>query len=104
MLTKPNQAGKVYELAGDDSYTLTELAAEISHQSGKAVVYQNLPEADFFAALVKVGLSEGLAKMVADADAGASKGGLFDNSHDLSELIGRPTTQLSTLVTKALKA
>ena len=34
-----DQAGKVYELAGDDAYTLTELAAEIARQSGKAISY-----------------------------------------------------------------
>lgn len=37
-LTAPAQAGKVYELAGDDSYTLTEFAAELSRQSGKPVL------------------------------------------------------------------
>jgi NAD(P)H dehydrogenase (quinone) len=52
VLTGTDQAGKVYELAGDDSYSLTELAAEITKQSGKPVVYQNLPEAEYKAALV----------------------------------------------------
>ena len=45
VLLLENQAGKVYELAGDDAYTLTDLAAEISRQSGKTISYQNLPEA-----------------------------------------------------------
>ena len=36
-----------------------------------------------------------LADMLADSDVGASKGGLFDDSHTLSKLIGRPTTPLS---------
>lgn len=39
------QAGKVYELAGDASYTLSELAAETARQAGKPLVYQDLPEA-----------------------------------------------------------
>jgi NAD(P)H dehydrogenase (quinone) len=43
--------GQVYELAGDNGWTLSELAAELSKQSGKNVVYQNLSEADFAAAL-----------------------------------------------------
>jgi NAD(P)H dehydrogenase (quinone) len=46
-----NQAGKVYELAGDNAYTLTEYAAEIARQSGKPVVYKDLPAADYKAAL-----------------------------------------------------
>jgi NAD(P)H dehydrogenase (quinone) len=81
-----------YELAGDHGWTLSELAAELSKQSGK-VVYQNLSEADFAAALKSVGLPAGLADMLADSDIGASKGGLFDDSHTLSKLIGRPTTR-----------
>ncbi|HBR6844243.1 TPA: SDR family oxidoreductase [Klebsiella aerogenes] len=91
-------AGKVYELAGDNAWTLSELAAELSKQSGKNVVYQNLSEADFAAALKNVGLPAGLADMLADSDTGASKGGLFDDSRTLSKLIGRPTTSLADSV------
>lgn len=91
-------AGKVYELAGDESWTLGQLAAELSKQSGKNVVYQNLSEADFAAALKGVGLPAGLADMLADSDTGASKGGLFDDSHTLNKLIGRPTTTLANSV------
>lgn len=91
-------AGKVYELAGDNAWTLSDLAAELSKQSGKNVVYQNLSEADFAAALKSVGLPAGLADMLADSDVGASKGGLFDDSRTLSTLIGRPTTSLAESV------
>lgn len=94
VMTLDNQAGKVYELAGDHGWTLTELAAEVSQQSGKPVVYQNLNEADFKAALQGAGLPEGFAALLANSDAGAEKGGLFDDSHQLSKLIGRPTTPL----------
>ena len=102
VLTKVNQAGKVYELAGDDAYTLTDLAAEISRQSGKHVTYQNLPKAEFKNALIGAGLPEAFAELLADFDLGASQGGLFDNSHQLSQLIGRPTTPLTTMI-KALQ-
>ena len=102
-LTAPAQAGKVYELAGDDSYTLTEFAAELSRQSGKPVPYVNLPEADYKAALLGAGLPEPIANLLADSDVGASKGGLFDDQHQLSALIGRPTTSLEALMQAALK-
>jgi len=101
-LTLDNQAGKVYELAGDHGWTLAELTAELTKQSGKTVVYQNLPEADFKAALLGAGLPEGLAAMLANSDVGASKGGLFDDSHQLSALIGRPTTPLAESMRAAL--
>ncbi|ENG2552487.1 TPA: SDR family oxidoreductase [Citrobacter farmeri] len=95
VISTEGHAGKVYELAGDESWTLSQLAAELSKQSGKPVVYQNLSEADFAAALKGAGLPAGLADMLADSDTGASKGGLFDDSHTLSKLIGHPTTPLA---------
>lgn len=98
VISEEGHAGKVYELAGDQAWTLSELAAELSRQSGKNVVYQNLSEADFAAALKSVGLPAGLADMLADSDVGASKGGLFDDSHTLSTLLGHPTTSLAESV------
>ncbi|AVP00732.1 NAD(P)-dependent oxidoreductase [Enterobacter cloacae complex sp. FDA-CDC-AR_0132] len=95
VISGDGHAGNVYELAGDHAWTLSELAAELSKQSGKNVAYQNMSEADFAAALKGIGLPAGLADMLADSDVGASKGGLFDDSHTLSKLIGRPTTPLS---------
>lgn len=102
VLTQPDQAGKIYELAGDTAYTLTEFAAELARQSSKPVVYQDLPEAGYQALLVKAGLPEGLASLLADSDTGASKGGLFDESKTLSRLIGRATTPLGTVLRQAL--
>ena len=98
VLTKSNQAGLVYELAGDESYTLAEFAQEIARQFGKNVAYQNLPEAEFKVALVNAGLPEGIATLLSESDVGASKGGLFDDSRQLNQLIGRPTTPIATQV------
>lgn len=94
VLSLDNQAGKVYELAGDSAWTLAELTEKISALTGKTVAYHHLSEADFAAALQDAGLPEGFAKLLADSDVGASKGGLFDDSHQLSRLIGRPTTSI----------
>jgi NAD(P)H dehydrogenase (quinone) len=94
VISSEGHAGKVYELAGDEAWTLSKLAAELSKQSGKPVVYQNLSEADFAAALKGAGLPEAFANLLADSDAGAAKGGLFDSSRTLSTLIGRPTTPI----------
>lgn len=103
VLTGDGHAGKVYELAGDTAYTLAELAAEVSRQTGRQIGYTNLPQAEYCAMLVTVGLPEPIADLLADSDAGAARGGLFDDSRQLSALIGRPTTPLSALVEKALK-
>jgi NAD(P)H dehydrogenase (quinone) len=101
-LTSDNQAGKTYELAGDSAYTLSEFAAEIARQSGKAINYVNLPEADYKQALLGAGLPEPLAALLADSDTGVSKGALFDDGHQLSKLIGRGTTPLAEVVKAAM--
>lgn len=93
---------RVYELAGDRSFSLPELAAELSRQAGKDVPYKDLPEADYKAALLGAGLPEWLASLLSDSDAGAAKGALEDDSGTLSRLIGRPTTALSAAVSAAL--
>lgn len=95
VISEDRHAGKVYELAGDEARTLSHLAKELTEQSGKNVVYQNLSQADFVAALKNAGLPDELSEMLADSDVGASVGGLFDDSHTLSKLIGRPTTTLA---------
>lgn len=102
VLAGEGHENKIYELAGDEAYTLVELAAEISKQSGKNIPYNNLSEAEYAGILKSFGLPDGLAEMLADSDTGASKGGLFDDSHVLSALIGRPTTPLAKVVADAI--
>ena len=95
-------AGKVYELAGDEGYTLAELAAEVARQSGKPVGFVNLPQADYAKALEGFGLPAGFAAVLADSDARAAEGALFDDSRTLSRLIGRATTPMAATVRDAL--
>jgi NAD(P)H dehydrogenase (quinone) len=104
VLTGEGHGGKTYELAGDNAYTLSELAAEISHQTGRMIRYRNLPEAKYAAALAGFGLPEALAQAIARWDVGASKGALFDDRRQLSALLGRPTTPLAVAVADALRA
>lgn len=102
VLTTQGHDGKTYELAGDTAYTLTDLAAEISRQSGKVIPYRDLPQADYAAALASFGLPAGFAQAIAAWDVSASHGALFDEGKQLSKLIGRPTTPLATVVAQAL--
>lgn len=97
-----NQAGKVYELAGDTAYTLSDYAAELARQSGKPVAYQDLPEDACKTALQDIGLPDAIAGILAESDAKAADGALYDASGDLSRLIGRPTTTLAESITQAL--
>ncbi|HEV7347524.1 SDR family oxidoreductase [Telluribacter sp.] len=104
VLTSQGHQGKIYELAGDDAWTLGDLAAEISRQTGKNIPYVNMPEADYAATLVSFGLPDGFAHAIAGWDAAAAGGALYDDSHQLSTLIGRPTTSLAVTITEALQA
>jgi NAD(P)H dehydrogenase (quinone) len=101
LTAKDDRNGRIYELAGDESFTLAEFAAEVARQSGKPVRYQDLPESEYKAVLEKAGLPE-IAAVVANADAGISKGALFDDSRQLRALIGRPMTPISATISGAL--
>ncbi|MGH2644286.1 MAG: hypothetical protein ACRDE2_10080, partial [Chitinophagaceae bacterium] len=103
VLVGKGHQGKTFELAGDNPFTLSDLAAEISRQTGKNIPYKNLSEKEYAAALVNFGIPGGLAKVIAGWDTGASKNDLFDNSHQLSHLTGKPTTSLSVCVASSIK-
>jgi NAD(P)H dehydrogenase (quinone) len=77
-------------------------SAEIARQSGKPVDYRNLSEPDYKAALLGAGLPEAFAGLLADSDAAAARGALFDDGRQLSTLIGRPTTPMAASVAEAL--
>ncbi len=94
--------GKVYELAGDTAHTGAELAAAVSAAAGKPVAYVNMPQADYAKALEGFGLPAGFAAVLADSDAQAAHGALYDDSRTLSRLIGRPTTPMAETVAAAL--
>lgn len=102
--TGDGHEGKTYELAGDTAWTMADLAAEVSKQSGKDLPYRNLSEADYAAALARNGMPEGAAAFFAGVDVATSQGALFDDGKQLSALIGRPTTPLSQAIAEALKA
>jgi len=104
LTSSDDQVGRVYELAGDASYSLAEFAAEVSRQSGKPLVYTDLPEAAYKAALLQAGLPGFVAELLANSDAAAAKGALFDDGRQLSKLIGRATTPLAASVAAALQS
>lgn len=102
VMSGSGHAGKTYELAGDQAYTLAGLAGEIAAQAGQPIAFHNLPQAEYRGVLVNAGLPEGLADLLAESDTGAAQGGLYDDSRQLGALIGRPTTSLADSVCSAL--
>lgn len=101
VLVAQDQAGMVYELGGDDAFSMADLAAEISAATGKAVTYNDLPADDYAGLLTSVGVPEGFAGILADSDLGIARGDLLVSGGDLRRLIGRPTTSLAEAVRSA---
>lgn len=104
VLTTEGHEGKVYELAGDEAFTLADLAAETSRQTGRDLPYNNLPEQAYAEVLKSIGLPAPVAAMLAQSDVGAAQGGLFDDGRRLSRLIGRPTTPWAAFVAGVLES
>ncbi|AEV83389.1 NmrA family transcriptional regulator [Actinoplanes sp. SE50] len=95
----------VYELGGDQPFTLAELAAEVSRQSGETIGYHDVPADELVTILTGAGVPEGFARILADTDVHIRENGVLDNpGSDLRDLIGRPTTPLADAVADALKA
>ena len=103
VLTGEGHANKVYELAGDAGFTYGELASEVARQTGREVIYKDIPAEEYALALVGFGLPEPLSRALADSDLGIKRGELFDEGGDLSALVGRPTATLAEAVAEALK-
>jgi NAD(P)H dehydrogenase (quinone) len=97
-----SKGGEIYEIAGDTSFSMAELAAEAAKASGKPVAYVDLAPADYSKALQGVGLPGFIADMLADSSFQSSKGALFDDSGNLSRLLGRPTTPIAVTVANSL--
>ena len=95
---------RTYELAGDRSFSLDELASEVSRQIGREICYRNLARDEYAAVLRDLGVPERTADVILDADAQAIRGDLESTSRELGELIGRPTATLADAVRETLSA
>jgi NAD(P)H dehydrogenase (quinone) len=94
VLLDGGHVGRIYELGGDYAWTYDELAAAIGEVIGRPVTYEAVDGATLVEILQSVGLDEGTAGFVAALDANIAAGVLAEVTHDLSRLIGRPTTPL----------
>ena len=104
VLVEEGHEGKVYELAGDHAFTMTDFANLLATHLGFHISYHNLPQQAYKVALINAGLPEAFAGLLADADRGVAEGELFETNQVLSQLIGRPTTSLEIGIQHALKS
>src|SRR5690606_9015159 len=97
------KGGDVYELAGDEAWTMQDFAAEVSRQSGRQVEYVDQSEADYARTLEGAGLPPPVASMLASTSALSGPGALYDAGKSLSRLSGKPTTPIGDTIAAALK-
>ncbi len=102
VLTAGGPLQPVYELAGDQGFTLEEFAAEVTRQTGKQVVYSDLAAAQYRNALTASGLPNEIADLLVDFDLAAARGDLDGAPDDLRRLIGRSSTTLREATAGAL--
>lgn len=104
VLSTDGHADVTYELGGDESFTLGELADAVSAASGRPVAYHDVPAEELAAILAGAGLPEPVAAMLSQTDVAIREGALLGESGDLSRLIGRPTATLTDAVESAVAA
>ena len=102
VLTADHQAGRVYELGGDEAFTLADLAEAISASANRPVSYQDLPAPEYAGLLAGFGVPRDFAEILADSDLGIARGDLHVTTAHLSSLIGRPTTTMPDAVRTAV--
>lgn len=104
VLATEGHENAVYELGGEPSFTLGQLADVVSKAADRQVVYRDVPAEELRQVLVGAGLPEPMAAVMADVDQHIAHGVLYTDTGDLTRLIGRPTTSLEDVVASAVAA
>ena len=102
VLTGDGHDDTVYELSGDATFTMADVAADTTAVTGTPVTYQDLPAEAHAKALTEAGVPDMFVDMLVAIDAGTAENQLAGTTGDLSRLIGRPTTALRATLTAAL--
>jgi NAD(P)H dehydrogenase (quinone) len=92
----------VFELAGDQAFSMADLAALVAKTSGKPAVYNDMGVEAYTEALKGMGVPAPVAFIFAQADSCIAEGWLEDHAKTLSSLTGKPTTPISTTVKAVL--
>jgi NAD(P)H dehydrogenase (quinone) len=99
-LLEDEGGNRTYELGGP-AFDLPELARIITEVTGTKVTYRDLPAGEYASWLQRAGLDEATAHFVAALDAPIARGDLETNSQDLAQLLGRPATLLTEVISAA---
>ncbi len=102
VLTGLGHENQIYELAGDNPFSMQDLAAEVSTLGGRTIAYEDLSPADYGEMLSMAGVPAPLAKLLVESNLAIARGEMNDATGELRRLIGRPTTSLLSAVSTAL--
>lgn len=102
VLTSTGHENKTYELAGSESFSLSNLATLIGQAASKDIIYQNLSAEEYTQGLTQAGLPAGLVDVIVDADIQSIQGAMYSDSKDLEQLIGHKTTSIQDSIKAAL--
>ena len=102
VLTSTGHENKTYELAGSESFSLSDLATFIGQAVNKDIIYQNLSAEEYTQGLTQAGLPAGLVDVIVDADIQTIEGAMYSDSKDLEQLIGHKTTSIQDAIKAAL--
>ncbi len=102
VLTSTGHDNQTYELAGSQSFSLSELATLIGQAASKTINYQNLSAEEYTQGLIQASLPAGLVEVIVDADIQTIQGAMYSDSQDLEQLIGRKTTNIQDAIKAAL--
>ena len=102
VLTSTGHENKTYELAGSESFSLSDLATFIGQAVNKDIIYQNLSAEEYTQGLTQAGLPAGLVDVIVDADIQTIQGAMYSDSKDLEQLIRHKTTSIQDAIKAAL--
>ena len=98
VLTSTGHENKTYELAGSESFSLSDLATFIGQAVNKDIIYQKLSAVDYTQGCTQAGLVD----VIVDADIQTIQGAMYSDSKDLEQLIGHKTTSIQDAIKAAL--
>jgi len=98
VLIEGGHEGAVYELGGDTAWTMHELADTFGEALGRTIELQTVSPEEHRQILTDAGLSGFWIELPVAMDRDTTAGNVYVDTHDLSRLIGRPTTPIAQTV------
>ena len=98
---KPIAGVAVFELSGDEAWNYQDLANVASKVTGRDIVYKNVSPDELRRILTEAGVPKGGVDYEVATAQDTANGALSKQTGDLSRLLGRETTSLESVLSKA---